>query len=106
MVTGQLPLRFEDVTMDGRVRLEPLAASLGLVWRDELVSHPLYPWAREQGIIPITTRFVLEAGDGPFGVESGVTLRGEWEVTRTTEPRFLLVLKTTLEAPLGRTNLP
>lgn len=111
MVTGRLALRFEDIAMDGRVRLEPLAASLGIVWQEELVHHPLYPWARDQLIIPITTRFVLEGHDGPFGVEAGLAVRGGWEVTRTVDAagatnRFLLTLRTDLEAPLGRTNLP
>ena len=47
MVTGELPLRFEDIAMDGRVRLEPLAASLTLLWRDDLVTHPLHAWCTE-----------------------------------------------------------
>lgn len=41
MVTGELPLRFEDVTMDGRVRLEgfdgPFAVENGLRARGALV---------------------------------------------------------------------
>ncbi len=111
MVTGRVPLRFEDVAMDGRVRLEALAASLGLLWRDELVQHPLYPWAQAQGIIPITTRFVFEGGDGPFGIEGGLEVNGAWQVQRTLDAagatqHFLLTLRTELHAPLGRTNLP
>jgi hypothetical protein len=107
MVEGQLPLRFEDLAMDGRVRLEPLAASLSLVWRNALMDHPLTPWAREQGIIPITTRFVIEGGEGPFAWEGGLSARGSWEITRTESPvRFLLIIRTELLAPLGRTNLP
>jgi hypothetical protein len=107
MVTGQLPLRFEDLSMDGRFRLEPLAASLNLVWRKALLDHPLAAWGREQGIIPITTRVLIEGGDGPFGWEGGATARGSFEITRTVDPvRFLLVIRTDLEAPLGRTHLP
>jgi len=111
MVTGQLPLRFEDVAMDGRIRLEALAASLGLIWRDELVRHPLYPWAQAQGIIPITTRFVFEGGDGPFAIENPMEAAGSWEVQRTLDASgatqyFLLTLRTELHAPIGRTNLP
>lgn len=111
MTSGRLHLRFEDIAMDGRLRLEPLTASLGLVWQDELVRHPLYPWTRDQGIIPITTRFVIEGFDGPFALEGGLHVRGSWEVTRTVDAagatqRFLLTLTTELEGPLGRTNLP
>ncbi|MBL8956742.1 MAG: hypothetical protein JNK82_38570 [Myxococcaceae bacterium] len=111
MITGVLPLRFEDVAMDGRVRLESLTASLGLVWRDELTKHPLYPWAMSEGIIPITTRFVLEAGDGPFAIDAPVEARGTWDIQRSVgvggaTRHFLLTLRTELHAPLGRTNLP
>jgi hypothetical protein len=95
------------VAQDGRVLLGPLCASLGVVWREELGSHPLYPFCRDQGIIPITTRFVIEGGDGPFAVEQPVDVEGSWDMTRTQNPqRVLLNIRTSLSAPIGRTNLP
>ncbi|MBK7864060.1 MAG: hypothetical protein IPJ65_36760 [Archangiaceae bacterium] len=107
MVTGELPLRFEDVMMDGRVRLELIANSVGLAWREELMHHPLTPWARSQGIIPISTRFVIDGTPGPFSVDGPVTARARWEIMRTEAPlRFLLVIRCDVEAPLGRTHLP
>jgi hypothetical protein len=108
---GQFSLRYEDLTQDGRARLEPLTASLGVVWREELRHHPLYGRFQDTGIIPITTRFLVEAGPGPFAVENSVDVEGGLEIARTVDAagatnRFLLLIRTTLTAPLGRTNLP
>jgi hypothetical protein len=108
---GEISLRFEDVTQDGRLRLEPLTASLNVVWRDELSRHPLSPKFREEGIIPITTRFLVESRPGPFAFENPVEVEGNWDVARTVDAngatnRFLMLMRTQLFAPLGRTNLP
>jgi hypothetical protein len=104
---GQFWLRYEDVAQDGRVLLEPMCTSLGVVWREELADHPLYPWCRDQGIIPITTRIVVDGTEGPFPVERAVDVEGSWDVTRSENPeRLLLNIRTKLYAPIGRTNLP
>jgi hypothetical protein len=95
------------VAQDGRVLLEPLCTSLGVVWREELGDHPLYPWCRDQGIIPITTRIVIDGTPGPFSVERPIEVEGSWDVTRSENPvRVLLNIRTKLYAPIGRTNLP
>jgi hypothetical protein len=106
-VVGKISLRYEDVAQDGRVLLLPLASSLGVIWREELVKHPLYPWGLAEGIIPILTRLSIEGAPGPFAVENPVEVSGTWDVTQTKDPqRFLLTIHTALHAPLGRTNLP
>jgi hypothetical protein len=109
--TGDIWLRYEDVAQDGRVRLEAMTASLGVVWRRRLGHHPLYPACRDAGILPILTRFVIEGEAGPFAVEGKVTVEGDFEIAKTLDDagavdRLLLEIHTTLTAPLGRTNLP
>lgn len=108
---GEMVLRYEDVTQDGRVRLEAMTASLGVVWRRSLGHHPLYPACRAQGILPILTRFVIEGEPGPFAVEGKVDVDGGFDMTKTVDhegqiDRLLLVIRSTLTAPRGRTNLP
>jgi hypothetical protein len=103
--------RYEDVTQDGRVRLEAMTASLGVVWRRSLGHHSLYPACRAQGILPILTRFVIEGEPGPFAVEGKVDVDGRFDMTRTVDERgqidrLLLVIRAMLTAPRGRTNLP
>jgi hypothetical protein len=66
-----VPLRFEDVTQDGRLALEALPNAFGTVlWRDILPSHPVVRQCRERGIVAILTRFVLEGLPGPFSALS------------------------------------
>jgi hypothetical protein len=74
-----VPLRFEDVTQDGRLALEALPNVFGTVlWRDILPSHPVVRQCRDRGIVAILTRFVLEGLPGPFSALS--TLEAEAHV--------------------------
>jgi hypothetical protein len=107
---GELALRYEDVAQDGRVRVEALTSSLGVVWRNRLASHPLYDACRSQGIIPILTQIVVEAAPGPFSVECTPLVEGSFAIAHTVDDhgaidRLLLNLVTQVSAPIGRTNL-
>lgn len=108
---GPFRLRYEDVTRDGRVRLETLAAGLGVVWRERLAAHPLSLECRARGILPILVRFVLEGEPGPFGVEAPAEVRGAFSVAHGVDAagqidRLLLDVTSELWAPIGRTVLP
>lgn len=109
--SGKLDFRYEDITQDGRVRLEALMSSLGVVWRERIALHPLYEQCRARGIVPILTRIVVDGGPGPFSVETPADVEGSFEIAHTVDAdgaidRLLLNITTEVSAPIGRTNLP
>ena len=60
--TGAYPVRFEDITQDGRLMFAPLVASVdAAVWAPLLMRHPLSAKFESSGIRAIFTRIVLEA---------------------------------------------
>ena len=61
--TAPLPLRFEDVTQDGRLIPLALPPLLGPLWRDVVVPHPGVRASLAAGIIPILTRLTLSSRD-------------------------------------------
>jgi hypothetical protein len=62
-----VPVRYEDIAQDGRFVLSFLSNALGeSFWKPRLEGHPASVAMREQGVVPILTRLVLEGGDGPF----------------------------------------
>ena len=74
-VTSSALLRYDDVTMDGR--LIALAAPSGLagLWRELLVEHPGARNALQLGIIPILTRLTIRTGDTSIRVDRPVETR-------------------------------
>jgi len=74
---AECPLRYEDIVQDGRLALEALAPALGeVVWRALLEAHPAAAAMREQGMLPILSRLVVEGGGGPFAVTRALDARG------------------------------
>jgi hypothetical protein len=73
--TSSAYLRYEDVTMDGR--LIPIAAPSGLagLWREVLVAHPGAQNALQLGIIPILTRLTIHSIDTSIRVDRPVETR-------------------------------
>jgi hypothetical protein len=83
---GELALRYEDVTQDGRYRIEAVTHAIGAaIWRQAIVSHPLVPRLAADGIVPILSRVVVEAGGGPVGVRGTARCRGTFELVRTVD---------------------
>lgn len=113
-IEGHMPLRYEDVAQDGRVRVEGLFASLAVVWRQTLGDERASEHSRilrDQGVIPILSRLEAEGTDGPFAVEHGIDVHGLSELTHVRSPggaveRILFDLHSEISAPKGRTNLP
>lgn len=105
---GAFHLRWEDVTQDGRVLFEPIIASIGVLW------HDIEPTARgwiEGGVVPIFSRIVMEAGDGPFPVDTPVEVGGRFWLAHDTDAtgavsRMFLDGEAELFGQVGRTQLP
>lgn len=112
---AEAPVRFEDVTQDGRLQLDGAMHALGRTgWRGFMRS----PYAKPlfgQGIVPILTRLVAVGEGGPFGVDPDLRARGTFAFSHVpgaaTEasagsgalpaPRLLLGMWLEVRAPIG-----
>ena len=59
--TAAMPLRFEDVTMDGRLIPLAIPPALAPLWREVVVPHAGVRNALATGILPILTRMTMVA---------------------------------------------
>jgi hypothetical protein len=110
--TAQVPIRFEDITQDGRLALEGLAPALGeTVWRKLLGGSPLWKAMRENQAMPILTRVVIEGGDGPFSTLHPLDATGTYDLAHSASDagaveRILLDMWIDATLPIGRTYGP
>ena len=108
---GPLTLRYEDVTQDGRTRLEPISHAIGAsVWRSLLAGHPLAQQLATDGILPILSRLTIESGGGPVDVRSVARCNGAMEMVRCLgddgRVRLRMDMWAEASAPRGRTHGP
>jgi hypothetical protein len=105
---GSLTLRYEDVAEDGRVKLETLPSSLGVVWRGMLSGTPEAAALRAAGIVPILRRLVIVGTPTPIAIHRPLDVEGSWETAHTAEghTRFLMNMRVDLSGPRGLTNGP
>ncbi|MDP8998655.1 MAG: hypothetical protein M3O46_00920 [Myxococcota bacterium] len=102
--TAPVPLRFEDVTRDGRIVLESLPnAFTATVWRRILKGSETARAFRSQGIVPILARLRMEGTPGPFSANAQVEADGTYRLVRAEDGRFLVEMWAELHAPIGRT---
>lgn len=108
--TGSFPVRYEDIAQDGRLLLEATTTALGAaVWGPLIGRHALTPYMREQGIVPILTRLVIEGAPGPFSVNHRLSASGAFELSHARTPagevdRIFLDMWAEVSAPIGRTH--
>jgi hypothetical protein len=108
--TASIPLRYEDVTQDGRLVLDAMPTALGeTIWRQLLQKHPMARAMREQGILPILSRVIVLGGEGPISVNRPIEAEGTFELGHTVDAegevdRILLCMWVTLRGPVGRTH--
>ena len=106
------PLRYEDVTQDGRLLLTALPHFMGVaVFQGILVHSAAARVNAHAGIIPILTRLTIEGGGGPVSVRKPVTVAAGYRLAHTASPageveRLILDTWATMSAPIGRTNPP
>src|SRR4051794_29637434 len=108
---GQSPLRYEDISQDGRLMLLALPHAIGSVVWQQLLRHSAVTAVGRSGIVPILTRFVIEGGDGPFSVRHPLDADGRYQLSHTRGEdgdvkQILLNIWMDATAPLGRTHGP
>ncbi len=108
---GQLHLRYEDVAQDGRVMIQMLPVSLGVIWRSITIPRETRRSLRAGGILPILTRYEMEAGEDSFAVEQPLNVTGGFSLAHSVDAtgrvdRLFLDMDSELNGVKGRTNLP
>jgi len=110
--SGTVPLRYEDVTQDGRVALAALPQALGrVVWRELLRSDPVLSAVRQAGIVPILSRLAIAGGGGPVAVGNRLDATGGYELghsldTSGAATRLHLNMRAELVGVIARTHGP
>jgi hypothetical protein len=109
---GQAAIRFEDITQDGRLVLEGLAPALGeVVWRRLLAKSNVLEAFRANKAVPILTRIVTDAGDGPFSTHHPLEAAGCYELGHVAGAnggveRILLNMWIDATLPIGKNYGP
>jgi len=74
-VTSNAWLRYEDVTMDGRLIVLGAPSGLAGLWRELLVDHPGAQNALKLGVVPVLTRLTVHTGATSIRVDRPVETR-------------------------------
>jgi hypothetical protein len=106
-----LPLRYEDVTQDGRLVCRAMTHALGpTLWEKVLVRHPIAAPLRDDGIVPILARLAAVSVGGPIGFGARPTTSGAFRLVRATDGagrvRFRMDMSVEIEGVVGRTHGP
>jgi hypothetical protein len=110
--TGSVLLRYEDIAEDGRLLVHAMSPALGeCVWKNLLLDAPSSKALRDQGILPILSRLVLEGGDGPHGLDKPLAVDGRYHLAHAVAPdgsvdRLFVNMWAEARAPIGRTHGP
>ncbi len=106
------PLRYEDVSQDGRLLLTALPHFMGLaVFQGLFIGDAFARATARAGIVPIVTRLVVDGGGGPVSVRKPVEITGGFELAHTVDDagevnRLIMNAFSVMTAPIGRTNPP
>ncbi len=110
--SGQLSVRYEDISQDGRVVLNALPQGIGrVVWRQLLNEHPSTEARMKHGIIAILSRLVIDGGGGPVSVMRMLSGRGCYQLAHTPDDagdvsRILLNMWVDVQGIVARTQGP
>ena len=112
--TAEAPVqvRYEDIAQDGRLKLDAVPTALGTAcWQGLLAEHPISQLMREQGVLAILSRIVIEGGGGPLSVAHPWQSRGLYHLAHTADDagrptRLILTLQAELWGPRDRTHGP
>ncbi|HEY2516508.1 MAG TPA: hypothetical protein VGI39_36815 [Polyangiaceae bacterium] len=111
--SGPVSIRFEDITQDGRLVLEALPPAVGeVIWRQLLTPDSrMLRGFRQNQALPILSRVVLEAGDGPFATSQPLQASGCYEVVHAADPsgdveRVMIDMWVDASLPIGKNYGP
>jgi hypothetical protein len=105
---GRVHLRYEDIAQDGRLVVEALPQTFGVLWRNLADKRPA---TFGSGVVAMLSRMVIEGGDGPIAVGARAEADGFHHLAHArgkdgkTE-RLILAMWGRVVAPLGRTYGP
>jgi hypothetical protein len=106
------PLRYEDVSQDGRLLLTALPHFMGqAVFQGLMVKVGAARVNAHAGILPILTRLTIEGHGGPVSIRKPIAVRGGYQLAHTVDEsgavnRLQLIAFASMSAPIGRTNPP
>lgn len=108
---ARLPLRYEDVSQDGRLSCRAMTHALGpTLWETVLVGHAMTRPMQADGIVPILSRLSVVSLEGPIGFGSRPKTRGSFVLVRaldeSSRARFRLDMSVSIEGVVGRTHPP
>jgi hypothetical protein len=85
---GELVLRYEDVSQDGRLGCRAMTHGIGpALFANVLRTHPASRPLAKEGIVPILSRITVESRGGPIGVQRPVSCDGAFSFVKTTDAR-------------------
>jgi hypothetical protein len=83
---GDLVLRYEDVSQDGRLSCRAMTHGVGAaLFRDVIRKHPVAPLFAADGVVPILSRLTVHSHGGPIGVQRPVSCEGAFAFVKTTD---------------------
>lgn len=109
---GTIPLRYQDVAQDGRLRLVALSPAVGaVVWQSVINKGPMAAAFRSAGNVPVLTRLVMEGGGGPISVASRLEGKGCMQLAHALGAdgrlaKILLNMWVDVSGKRGRTHFP
>lgn len=105
---ADLPLRYEDVTQDGRIQLTSIMWGLGhTVWRQLLGKMPALEKFRAQGVLPILRRLVAVGEDRSVTVNLPIHYEGSFRFAHEQGgERLFANMWLDARAPVGSTLFP
>src|SRR5688500_16212323 len=80
---GDVSLRYEDISQDGRVMLLAMPQAIGEVWRRVLDDRGVAVALRDAGIVPILTRLTIDGAGGPISVRKRLRAEGRFQLAHT-----------------------
>src|SRR3569832_2511886 len=101
------PMRYEDLTQDGRLTPIALPPTMSGLWRDVLSDHPGARNSLKTGIIPILTRMTLICEDQPIHVNRPIEVKAGFELAHDRDhagevTRLFMIVWTEVRGAAGR----
>ncbi len=102
--SGELFLRYEDVSQSGALLVEAIPTALGTLWRSLNAKRERTGLTFGRGVIPILSRVHVESCGGPISAIGSARAEGSFALMRSESgDRIVLGMWVNAIAPIGRT---